>query len=200
MLGLPRGGVPVAYEVARALHVALDVFVVRKLGLPGQPDFAMGAVAFGGIVVLDEDLITSMHVTPSAVERVITAERAELTRRERSYRGARPPLDVRGRSLIIVDDGLATGASAQAAITALRRGRPASMVVASPVGSRQACEAIAAVTDGCLCPVTPEPFYAVGVWYEDFRDATEREVRALLAHGWSPSSTPERTAAYSARS
>ena len=199
VLGLPRGGVPVAYEVARALHVGLDVFVVRKLGLPGQPEFAMGAVAFGGIVVLDEELIASMHVTPAAVERVITAERAELTRRERSYRGCRPPLDVRGRSVIVVDDGLATGASAQAAITALRRGRPASIVVASPVGSRQACEAIAAVTDGCLCPATPEPFYAVGVWYEDFRDTTDDEVQALLTRAWRSASTPGRAEAYHAR-
>ena len=199
VLGLPRGGVPVAYEVARALHVDLDVFVVRKLGLPGQPEFAMGAVAFGGIVVLDEELIASMRVTPAALERVITGERGELTRRERSYRGSRPPLDVRGRSLIVVDDGLATGASAQAAITALRRGRPASIVVASPVGSAKACEAIAAVTDGCLCPVTPEPFYAVGVWYEEFRDASEAEVRELLADAWRSSPTPERTAAHTAR-
>ena len=199
VLGLPRGGVPVAYEVARALHVELDVFVVRKLGLPGQPEFAMGAVAFGGIVVLDEELIASMHVTPAALERVITGERGELTRRERSYRGSRPPLDVRGRSLIVVDDGLATGASAQAAITALRRGRPASIVVASPVGSGKVCEAIAAVTDGCLCPVTPEPFYAVGVWYEEFRDPSEAEVRELLADAWRSSPTPERTAAHTAR-
>jgi predicted phosphoribosyltransferase len=187
VLGLPRGGVPVAYEVARALHVALDVFVVRKLGLPGQPEFAMGAVAFGGIVVLDEELIALMHVTPAALERVIAVERAELTRRERSYRGSRPPLDVRDRTLILVDDGLATGASVQAAITALRRGKPASIIVVSPVGSRQACDAIAAVTDGCLCPVMPEPFYAVGLWYEDFSETTDDEVRALLAKAWAPS-------------
>jgi putative phosphoribosyl transferase len=191
VLGLPRGGVPVAYEVARALHVELDIVAVRKLGLPGQPAFAMGAIAPGGIVVLDEDLIAMMGVTPAALERVIAVERAELTRRERSYRGSRPPFDVRDRTLILVDDGLATGASVQAAITALRRGKPASIIVASPVGSRQACDAIAAVTDGCLCPVMPEPFYAVGLWYEDFSETTDDEVRALLARAWAPSPSLE---------
>lgn len=186
VLGLPRGGVPVAYEIARALRVALDVFVVRKLGLPGQREFAMGAIASGGIVVLDKALIARMRVTPAAVERVIAEERAELARRERLYRGSRPPIDVRGRTIILVDDGLATGASVQAAIAALKRQGPASIVVASPVGSRDACGAIASITDGCLCAAMPEPFYAVGLWYDDFSETTDDEVRTLLARSLVP--------------
>ena len=186
VLGLPRGGVPVAYEIARALGVALDVFVVRKLGLPGQREYAMGAVAAGGIVVLDHDLIARMRVTPAAVERVIVEERAELARRERLYRGSRPPLDVRGRTIILVDDGLATGASVQAAIAALKRQAPASIVVASPVGSRDACRALVAITDGCLCAAMPEPLYAVGLWYDDFGETTDEEVRTLLTRAWAP--------------
>lgn len=181
VLALPRGGVPVAYEVTRALHVALDIVAVRKLGVPGQPDFAMGAIAFGGIVVLDEDLVETMRIMPAGLERVIAAERAELVRSERLYRGSRAPLDVRDRTLILVDDGLASAASVQAAILALRRGKPASITVASPVGSRHACRAVAAIADGCLCPAMPEPFYAVGLWYEDFRHPTDAEVTALIA-------------------
>lgn len=181
VLALPRGGVPVAYEVARALHVALDIVAVRKLGLPGQPDFAMGAIALGGIVVVDEDLVETMRITPASLERVIAAERAELARSERLYRRSQAPLDVRDRTLILVDDGLASAASVQAAILALRRGKPASIMVASPVGSRRACRTIAASADGCLCPAMPEPFYAVGLWYEDFRDPTDAEVAALIA-------------------
>lgn len=192
VVALPRGGVPVAYEVARALHVGLDIVAVRKLGLPGQPEFAMGAIALGGIVVLDEDLISMMGVAPAALERVIAVERAELARRERSYRGSRPPLDVRDRTLILVDDGLATGASVQAAVTALRRGKPASIVVASPVGSSEACHAIAACTDGCLCPEMPEPFYTVGLWYEDFSDTRDAEVTELLRRAWEKGPTRER--------
>jgi putative phosphoribosyl transferase len=192
VLGLPRGGVPVAYEVARALHVELDIVAVRKLGLPGQPEFAMGAVALGGIVVLDEDLIATMGVTPAALERVIAVEQAEVARRERLYRGSRPPLNVRDRTLILVDDGLATGASVQAAVIALRRGKPASIVVASPVGSSEACHAIAACTDGCLCPEMPEPFYTVGLWYEDFSDTRDAEVTELLGRAWEKAPTRAR--------
>lgn len=180
VLGLPRGGVPVAYEIARALRVALDVFVVRKLGIPGRREFAMGAIASGGIVVLDNDLIARMRVTPAAVERVIAEERAELKRRERLYRGSRPPIDVRDRTIILVDDGLATGASVQAAIAALKGQGPASIVVASPVGSRDACRAIAEITDGCLCAAMPEPFCSVSLWYDDFSETTDEEVRTLL--------------------
>ena len=192
VLGLPRGGVPVAYEVARALHVELDIVAVRKLGLPGQPEFAMGAIALGGIVVLDEDLIAMMGVTPVALERVIAVERAEVARRERSYRGSRPPLDVRDRTLILVDDGLATEAGVRAAVTALRRGKPASILVASPVGSREVCRAIAACTDGCLCPEMPEPFYTVALWYEDFSATSDSEVTELLNHARASAGKPMR--------
>ena len=186
VLGLPRGGVPVACEIARALRVALDVFVVRKLGLPGQREIAMGAIGSGGIVVLDGDLIARMHVPSAAVERAIADERAELARRERLYRGSRPPLDVRGRTIMLVDDGLATGASVQAAIAALKRHGPASIVVVSPVGSHDGCRAIAAITDGCLCAAMPEPFYAVSFWYDDFSETTDDQVRTLLAQAWAP--------------
>ena len=197
VLGLPRGGVPVAYEVARELNVELDIVAVRKLGLPGQPEFAMGAIALGGIVVLDEELITMMGVTPAALERVIAAERNEVARRERLYRRSRPPLDVRDRTLILVDDGLATGTGVQAAVTALRRGKPAAIVVASPVGSRQACDAIAGCIDGCLCPEMPEPFYTVGLWYEDFTHPSDAEVTELLTRARGNAGNPHATAGHS---
>lgn len=181
VLALPRGGVPVGYEVARALDVPLDVFVVRKLGLPGEREFAMGAIASGGIVLLDENLIAQMRIPEARVERVIAAEQAELGRRERLYRGSRPVLNVRNRTIILVDDGLATGASVQAAIAALKPQGPASIVVAAPVGSREGCRAAAAITDGCFCPAIPEPVRAVGLWYDDFAETTDDEVRMLLA-------------------
>lgn len=180
VLALPRGGVPVAYEVARALGVPLDIFIVRKLGLPGQREYAMGAIASGGITLLDDQLIAQLRVPRAAVDDVIAGERAELQRRERLYRGTRPPLDLRGRTVILVDDGLATGSTMQAAIAAVREQDPASIIVASPVGSREACRAIAALTDGCLCAAIPEPFHAVGLWYEDFGETTDDEVRTLL--------------------
>lgn len=180
VLALPRGGVPVGYEVARALGVPLDVFVVRKLGVPGQQELAMGALASGGVTLVDEALVAQMRIPHPDVQRVIAREQAELTRREQLYRGSRAPLDVRDRTIILVDDGLATGASVQAAVAALRRHGPASIVVASPVGSREACRAIAALVDGCTCAAMPEPFYAVGLWYEDFGETTDDEVRALL--------------------
>jgi predicted phosphoribosyltransferase len=141
----------------------------------------MGAIASGGVVLRDDELIAQMRVSPAAVERVIAAEQVELARREQLYRGSRPPLDVRNRTIILVDDGLATGASVLAAVEALKRQGPASIVVASPVGSREACHAVAAITDGCLCPAIPHPFYAVGFWYEDFSETTDDEVRTLLA-------------------
>jgi predicted phosphoribosyltransferase len=187
VLALPRGGVPVGYEVARALGVPLDVFIVRKLGLPGQREFAMGAIASGGVTLLDQQLIAQLRVSRAAVDDVVAAERAELARRERLYRGSRPPLDLRDRTVILVDDGLATGSSMMAAIAAVREQDPASIIVASPVGSREACQAIAALTDGCLCATIPEPFHAVGLWYEDFGDTSDEEVRTLLARtGASP--------------
>jgi predicted phosphoribosyltransferase len=181
VLALPRGGVPVGFEIARALRVPLDVFVVRKLGVPGQPEFAMGAIASGGALVLDQQTIGELRISRDAVERVIAMERAELARREELFRGSRPPVDVSGRTIILVDDGLATGSTVQAAIAALRKEGPASVIVAAPVGSREACGAIGAVTDGCLCAMIPDRFYAVGLWYEDFAQTTDEEVYDLLA-------------------
>ena len=180
VLALPRGGVPVGSEIARALRVPLDVFVVRKLGVPGQPEFAMGAIASGGALVLDQQTISDLRIPRDAVERVIASERAELARREELFRGSRPPVDASGRTVILVDDGLATGSTMQAAIAALRKEGPASIIVAVPVGSREACGAIRAVTDGCLCAMIPDRFYAVGLWYEDFSETTDAEVRQLL--------------------
>ena len=180
VLALPRGGVPVGFEVARALQVPLDVFVVRKLGVPGQEEFAMGAIASGGVVVLDQRTIGDLRIPREAVERVIARERAELARREAVFRGSRPPVGVSGRTVILVDDGLATGSTVQAAIAALRKQGPASIVVAAPVGSREACAAIGAMTDGCLCAMIPPQFYAVGLWYQDFSETSDREVRDLL--------------------
>lgn len=180
VLGLPRGGIPVAYEVARALHAPLDVFVVRKLGVPGHEEVAMGAIASGGIRVLNGTMIRQLHIPPATVERVVQAEQRELERRERAYRGARAAPDVRGRTVILVDDGLATGASMAAAIAALRRQTPASIVVAAPVAAAETCDALREVADICICVETPRPFHGVGEWYVDFAQTTDAEVRALL--------------------
>jgi len=180
VLALPRGGVPVAAEVARALNAPLDVFLVRKLGLPGQEEFAMGAVATGGVRVLNEPLIHAFGISDAVVERVVAREEQELARRERLYRGDRPPADVRGRTVILVDDGLATGATMLAAIKALRQQQPARIVVAVPTAAPETCDALRAEVDDVVCAVTPEPFYSVGLWYEDFSQTTDDEVRALL--------------------
>jgi predicted phosphoribosyltransferase len=180
VLGLPRGGIPVAYEVARALNAPLDVFVVRKLGLPGHPEYAMGAIASGGVRVLDDDVIRQLHVPPSAVEAVARAEQQELERRERAYRGARQALPVEGRIVILVDDGLATGSTMRAAVLAIRRQFPSQIVVAVPVGARETCRAMNQVADEVVCARMPEPFQAVGLWYEAFEQTTDEEVRGLL--------------------
>lgn len=180
VLALPRGGVPVGYEVAAALHVPLDVFVVRKLGLPEHEELAMGALARGGVRILDEDLIRAARVSEGDVARVTAAEAAELERRERQYRGDRPFPDLTGKTVILVDDGLATGATMRAAITALRQEGPGRVVVAVPVAAPQTCEAFRDIADEVVCAATPEPFRAVGLWYEDFSQTTDEEVRALL--------------------
>jgi predicted phosphoribosyltransferase len=177
---LPRGGVPVAVEVARALRVPLDVFLVRKLGLPGQEELAMGAIASGGILVLNQEILRHLHVPPSLIDAVAAKERAELERRERLYRGDRPPPEVRGRTVILIDDGLATGSSMRAAIAALRERQPARIVVAVPVGAAETCEAMRDHADEAICAHEPEPFYAVGLWYGDFSQISDAEVRALL--------------------
>ncbi len=180
VLGLPRGGVPVAFEIARALDAPLDVLVVRKLGVPGREALAMGAIAGGGIRVLQDEVVRELGITPGVIERVTAAERQELVRRESLYRGNRPPLDVRGRTVIVVDDGIATGATMKAAVAALRAMQPARIVVATPVAAREICDAMRQSADVCTCYETPARFSAVGLWYRDFTQTTNAEVRTLL--------------------
>jgi predicted phosphoribosyltransferase len=181
VLALPRGGVPVAAEVARALEAPLDVFVVRKLGVPGHEEFALGAIATGGVRVLNDDVVRTLRIPAHVIDAVTAKEQEELARRERVYRGDRPPLDVRGRTVILVDDGLATGATMHAAIRALRQQQPARIVVAVPTASRETCDELRTEVDDVICATTPDPFYAVGLWYEDFSQTTDEEVRELLA-------------------
>jgi predicted phosphoribosyltransferase len=180
VLGLPRGGVPVADEVARALGAPLDVFLVRKLGVPGHEELAFGAIATGGVRLLNDDVVRGLGIPPDVIDRVAAAERAELERREREYRGNRPAPDVRGRTVILVDDGLATGASMRAAVAALRQGQPARIVVAVPIAAASTCEEFRDEVDEVVCARTPEPFYAVGLGYQDFSQTTDEEVRDLL--------------------
>jgi predicted phosphoribosyltransferase len=181
VLALPRGGVPVASEVARRLAVPLDVFLVRKLGVPGHSELAMGAIAEGGVEVLSEALIASLGIPRPRIAETAAQERVELERRERLYRGSRSRLEVRDRTVILIDDGLATGATMEAAIVALRAGQPARIIVAAPVGARDTCERLGRVADEVVCLAMPEPFRAVGLWYEDFAQTTDEEVQALLA-------------------
>ena len=180
VLALPRGGVPVGYEVASELGAPLDVFIVRKLGLPWHEELAMGAIASGGVRVLDRDLIRVARVSESDLERVTAAERAELDRRERQYRGAEPFPDIRGKTVILVDDGLATGSTMRAGVAALREEGPARIVVAVPVAAPETCDAFRDIADEIICAETPEPFHAVGLWYEDFSQTTDDEVHDLL--------------------
>lgn len=179
-LALPRGGVPVAYEVARALDAPLDVFVVRKLGVPGHEELAMGAIASGGVRVLNRDVIESLKIPPEVIDRVTARELQELARRERAYRGDRPPLEVAGRTVILVDDGVATGSTMRAAIAALRQRHPARLVVAVPVAAPSTCRELGEEVDDIVCALTPEPFYAVGLWYQNFSETTDDEIRDLL--------------------
>jgi predicted phosphoribosyltransferase len=181
VLALPRGGVPVAFEVARILDAPLDVFVVRKLGMPGDPEFAIGAIASGGVRILREDVIRSHQIPGAAIEAVIQRELAELARRELDYREGRPMTPLRGRTVVLVDDGLATGSSMRAAVEAVRVYEPAPVIVAVPVGAPATCEELAAVTDRTICARMPESFSAVGQWYRDFSQTTDAEVRTLLA-------------------
>lgn len=183
VLALPRGGVPVAYEVAKALHAPLDLFIVRKLGVPGCEELAMGAVASGGVRVLDRDVARWYQVSQSTIESVTQAERQELERRERVYRGSRPMPELSNRTVILVDDGMATGSSMLAAITALRSYKPAQIIVAVPTGPPDTCRKFQGEADAVVCATTPEPFWAIGAWYEDFRQVTDEEVQSLLARG-----------------
>ena len=181
VLGLPRGGVPVADEVAAALDAPLDALVVRKLGVPGHEELAMGAVASGGVSVLNRDIIHEFAISQVAIDRVTELESAEMARREEVFRGETPFPDVTGRIVILVDDGLATGATMSAAVAAIRSMRPARVVVATPVASREAMQLLGHAADDCVSVIVPDPFYGVGVWYDDFTQTTDREVRHILA-------------------
>jgi putative phosphoribosyl transferase len=181
VLALPRGGVPVAFEVAQLLHAPLDVFVVRKLGVPGQEELALGAIAPGGERVLNFGLVRALGITQPMIERITERETRELQRRESLYRASLPPIEIRGKTVVVVDDGLATGATMQVAVEALKRNEPREIVVAVPIGSRQTFAEFANKADVlCVCAVTPEPFYGVGAWYQDFSQTTDDEVRELL--------------------
>jgi predicted phosphoribosyltransferase len=180
VLALPRGGVPVAFEVAQALNVPLDVFLVRKLGVPGHEELAMGAIATGGVIVLNDGVVQALHITRQELDRVAAAEREELARRERAYRGDHPPPDLTGCTAVLIDDGLATGSTMRAAAAALRQQGPARIVIAVPVSSPQTCQELAAEVDEIVCLITPEMFYAVGMWYIDFSPTTDEEVSTLL--------------------
>lgn len=181
VLALPRGGVPVGFEVALALRAPLDVFIVRKLGVPGHEELAIGAIATGGAQVLDHYLIRELNLPPGEIARVVAQEERELERREREYRAERPPLPVAGLTAILVDDGLATGYTMRAAVTALKQEGAAKTIVAVPVAPPDTCDSLRADVDEVVCAVTPDPFGAVGVWYHDFRQTTDDEVRELLA-------------------
>jgi predicted phosphoribosyltransferase len=180
-LGLPRGGVPVASAVAGALGAPLDVFVVRKLGVPGQRELAFGAIASGGVRVLNQELVIGLGLEPRVINAVAAAEQEELQRRERAYRGDAPPLDLMGKTVVLVDDGLATGASMRAAVMALRARRPAQIVVAVPTAAPEACDELRDLADVVVCVETPAYFVAVGERYDDFRETSDEEVRTLLA-------------------
>jgi putative phosphoribosyl transferase len=184
VLALPRGGVPVAAEVAKTLGVPLDVFIVRKLGVPGHDELAMGAIASGGVRVMNTGVVDQLRIPAERIDAVAAREAEELVRRERAYRGERPPLAVRGQRVILVDDGLATGATMRAAVKALRARNAGRIVVAVPVGAPETCDMLAAEADEVVCAVTPEPFLAVGYWYDDFTQTTDEEVRAILSR-WS---------------
>jgi putative phosphoribosyl transferase len=180
VLALPRGGVPVGYEIARELNLPLDVFVVRKLGVPGYEELAMGAIASPGVRVLNEELIQRLNIPPHVIEATAREEEQELQRREQAYRGGREPVPIERRTVILVDDGLATGASMRAAVRALRQRAPSSIIVAVPIGSRDTCDQLRSEADDLFCGDTPDPFYAVGTWYSNFIQVTDEEVRQLL--------------------
>jgi predicted phosphoribosyltransferase len=181
VLALPRGGVPVAFEVAKAINAPLDIFLVRKLGVPGQEELAMGAIATGGIRVLNEDVVRYLHIPDDVIDQVAAREQQELLRRERAYRDDRPAPDVSGRTVILVDDGLATGSTMRAAVAALRQQGPARIVVAVPTAAPQTCDEFRGEVYEIVCATTPEPFMGVGQWYEDFSQTTDEEVRSLLS-------------------
>jgi predicted phosphoribosyltransferase len=180
VLALPRGGVPVAYEVAEQLGAPLDIFLVRKLGVPGHEELAMGAIASGDVRVINEEVVRYLRIPEAVIDAVAEYEQEELERREHAYRGDRPPPDVKGRIAILIDDGLATGSTMRAAAAALRKQDPARIVIAVPVSSTETCNEFRSEVDEIVCAVTPEPFRGVGMWYKDFSQTTDQEVRDLL--------------------
>jgi len=180
VLALPRGGVPVAFEVAKALHAPLDVIVVRKLGVPGQEELAMGAIATGGVRILNNDVVQFLGIPDEVINKIAVQEQQELERRERLYRGDRPAYAVRGRTVILVDDGIATGATMHAAVAALKLRQPARILIAVPTAAPSTCDEFAAEVDELVCVLRPEPFIAVGYWYRQFSQTSDEEVRSLL--------------------
>lgn len=180
VLALPRGGVPVAYEVAKSLSVPLDVFIVRKLGVPGHEELAMGAIAMGGTIIFNDEVLHQLNISKTAIDHVIKLEQDELKRREIKYRGNRLFPKLTDKTIILVDDGIATGATMRAAIQALHKHRPASIIIAVPVAGRSTCEAIEQLVDKVICPLKPQYFYAVGLWYQDFSQTSDVEVYELL--------------------
>jgi len=180
VLALPRGGVPVAREIARSLHAPLDVFLVRKLGVPGQEELAMGAIASGGVRILNQDIVQTMGIPAHVIDSVTATEVQELARRERLYRGDRPAPDVMSRTVILVDDGLATGATMRAAVAALRRMKPRRIVIAVPIAAVPTRQEFAREVDEIVCLHTPDPFFSVGFWYDDFSQTTDEDIREML--------------------
>jgi predicted phosphoribosyltransferase len=180
VLALPRGGVPVAHELARTLGAPLDIVLVRKLGLPGYSELAMGAIASGGVRVLNENVVGWYHVPAAVIDDIARKEEAELAFRERAYRAGRAPVELRDRIVLLVDDGLATGSTMKAAVQAVKERRPSRIVVAVPVSAPDSCRELADIADEVVCPRTPEPFGSVGQWYRDFSETTDQEVRELL--------------------
>lgn len=181
VLGLPRGGVPVAYEVAQALQAPLDVCLVRKLGVPNHQELAMGAIAVGGVRILNPEVIQQLGISAEAIERVTAMEATELARRDRLFRGDRPPPEIRDRRVILIDDGIATGATLRAAIATLQQQQPQQLIVAVPVAPPETCDQLSQQVDQVICLITPDPLYSIGLWYEDFSQTSDAEVRALLA-------------------
>ena len=196
VLALPRGGVPVAYEVAKALRVPLDIFLVRKLGVPGHEELAMGAISTGGVRVLNDDVVNYLGIPGEVIDAVAADELTELERRERAYRGDRPEPDVQGKTVLLIDDGLATGSTMRAAAAALRQKNPARIIVAVPVSASQTCDEYRMGVDEIICAKTPEPFLGVGQWYENFSQTTDEEVRRLLAKAETASDRENREVAH----
>ncbi|MGL5742675.1 MAG: phosphoribosyltransferase [Legionella sp.] len=180
VLALPRGCVPVAYEVAKRLSVVLDIFIVRKLGVPVHEELAMGAIASGGVVIFNEKMVHSFRIDDDAIDKVLHLEQEELVRRERVYRGDKPFPELQNKTIILVDDGIATGYTMRAAIAALKQKNPAALVIAVPVAARSTCDELAPLVDALICPLQPTNFYAVGVWYNDFSQTTDEEVIQLF--------------------